>query len=514
MATKTMEEVNTIQTVIFSKESSAIMADSDYVLILPQQFSLAYDDVLQDVSSMIGNHKLACFGTVYEADNVNKFDSHKRSPLLSPSVSAIINHPSAFMACVMSREIYSQLNFSGRSIYEAIAGSILEQPVNECVFIPLNILTTPLHSFDIDSQVSDETLRHRFCLTHPLLADDYRFLFGKQDLATADEATVLEKLGKTRFFRFVMWFRKQLEKIGYYKSKSAYKYKQYIKKVRREDAARIAAIAEKIDKLPFDMLKAKGDETDIVVSLTSFGKRVSESAPYGIYSLFTQTVLPNRIVLSIDKEKWNEDNLPPLIKRLQKSGLEVLFCKDVRSHTKLLPALAKYPDNPIITVDDDMIYEPHMIEELTQAYAQSDKRTVMCRQGVYPKKGNGKYVPYMEWDDSANIPDEVQNKRSCPVSPYGVYGVLYPPHIFDEEVFNDKVFMEIAPHTDDIWFWVMELRGNIKAEVVRPTRQRQDGSVSLIEYLEESESSALYFQNCFGGRNDAEMKRLVEYYHI
>ena len=260
------------------------------------------------------------------------------------------------------------------------------------------------------------------------------------------------------------------------------------------------------------MLQAKGDDTDIIVSLTTHGKRLSESAPYGIYSLFTQTVLPNRIVLSISQDDWNDDNLPPLIKRLQQSGLEVLYCRDMRSHTKLLPALAKYPNNPIITVDDDMIYEPHMIEELVTAYNHSDRKTVLCRQGVYPKMKDGKYIPYMEWDDTAHTPDLAQNKFRHNVSPYGVYGVLYPPHVFDQEIFNSDIFLKLAPHTDDIWFWLMEVRCGVKAQVVRPTRQAQDGSVSLIEYLQESESSALYFQNCFCGRNDKEMYALLEYY--
>ena len=75
-------------------------------------------------------------------------------------------------------------------------------------------------------------------------------------------------------------------------------------------------------------------------------------------------------------------------------------------------------------------------------------------------------------------------------------------------------FSKIAPHTDDIWFWVQEIRCGIKAEVVRPSRQRKDKSVSLVEYLEESESTALYFQNCFGGRNNKEMYALLEHYNI
>lgn len=499
---------------IHSMQDFLAAENSDYLLFLPEQFALAYDDALQDALMMMDGAPLACFGTIYEADKQNKFDAHWRNPLLNPSIADLVAHPSHYLACIMSREVYKNVRIFGNNIYEAVMGIVLSQPIDSCKFIPLNILTTTIHASDIDSLVNKTMLRNLFCQLHPMLSKDYHFLFQKLDLATDEESLVMEKLKNTRFFKFIMSFRKLLHKVGYYKTKANYKYRQYIKNVRREDAARIADIATKIEALPYNMLQAKGDESDIVVSLTTHGKRLYESAPYGIYSLFTQTILPNRIVLSINQDDWNEDNLPPLIKRLQKSGLEVIFCQDVRSHTKLLPALAKYPNNPIITVDDDMCYEPHMIEELVTAYAKSDKKTVLCRQGVYPKKKDGRYIPYMQWEDSPLMPDAMQNKMAYPVSPYGVYGVLYPAHIFDNEIFRDDIFLKLAPHTDDIWFWLQEVRCGVNAEVVRPSRQKLDGSVSLLEYLEEAESSALYFQNCFCGRNDKEMYALLDYYKM
>ncbi|HCY73830.1 MAG TPA: hypothetical protein DHU75_07065 [Rikenellaceae bacterium] len=484
---------------------------ADYVLLLTDLFALSYDDALHDALSVTDGAKLVCFGTVYEADNRNKFESDWYNPLLSPSISTIISHPGAFVACLWSRDLYKDLHLHGQNIYEALIGALLDS-AEQCRFVPLNILTTSLHSADINRAVQAEKLRTHFVATHPILSGDYQFLFQKQDLTTDEESVVLEKFSRTRLFRMMMSARKLLKKMGYYKVKADYKRKKYIKQVRREDAIRIADIAKKIEALPFNMLHAKGDDTDIIVSLTTHGKRLSESAPYGIYSLFTQTVLPNRIVLSISQDDWNDDNLPPLIKRLQQSGLEVLYCRDVRSHTKLLPALAKYPDNPIITVDDDMIYEPHMIEELVTAYNHSDRKTVLCRQGCFPKKQNGKYISYMQWDDSGCFMTINPNVFVKCISPAGVSGVLYPPRIFDKEIFNDDVFLKIAPHTDDIWFWLMEVRSGIKAELVLHTQRQQDISVSMIEYLQENESTALYFENCFNGRNDKEMYALLEYY--
>ena len=35
----------------------------------------------------------------------------------------------------------------------------------------------------------------------------------------------------------------------------------------------------------------------------------------------------------------------------------------------------------------------------------------------------------------------------------GVGGVLYPPHSLDEKMLKPEIFTQIAPTTDDIWFW-------------------------------------------------------------
>ena len=484
---------------------------TDYAMLMTDQFALAYDTALNDALAIIANNPIACFGTDYEADDTNKFDPHRHNLLMSPSIMNLKTHPSSFLACIFSREICSKLIIKGRNACEVIIGCLLQKIVEHCLFIPINILSTPLHASDINSLIQGEYVLSCLKNFYPLLAEDYKSLLSTRE-EDEEKYLVLNKLSKTWFFKAIMSTRELLKRIGYYNAKANFKHNKYLKNVRKADTARIAEITKCIEALSINALQPNGDNSDVVVSLTSHGKRLSESAPFAIYSLFTQTVLPNRIVLCINQELWNENNLPPLIKRLQKSGLEVIFCRDVRSHTKLLPTLSKYPNNPIITVDDDMLYEPHMIEELLMAYEKSDKKTVLCRQGVYPRKKDGRYLSYMKWDDSPHLPDSIQNKFSHCVSPYGVYGVLYPPQIFDTEIFQDDIFLKIAPHTDDIWFWIQEVRCGIKAEVIRPTRQRGDKSVSLLEYIEENESTALYFQNCFEGRNDKEMYALLNYY--
>ena len=135
-----------------------------------------------------------------------------------------------------------------------------------------------------------------------------------------------------------------------------------MRRLKHEDAALKRQIAQKIEQLPFNILHRNEDETDVIVSLTSYGKRVTDSVPYAIFSIFTQSVLPNRIVLWLDNDNWNDNNLPYLLKRIQKSGLEIYYCDDIRSYKKLIPALRKFPNNPIITIDDDFYYNKDFIK--------------------------------------------------------------------------------------------------------------------------------------------------------
>ena len=80
-------------------------------------------------------------------------------------------------------------------------------------------------------------------------------------------------------------------------------------------------------------------DADIIVSLTTYGRRI-HSVYATIESLMEQTMKANRIILWLDTS-FQGKPLPQSIEMLKQRGLEVAFCKDVRSYTKLVPALCK-----------------------------------------------------------------------------------------------------------------------------------------------------------------------------
>lgn len=340
----------------------------------------------------------------------------------------------------------------------------------------------------------------------PLFYEDYEELRRIYRDQNKEDYQLFLKFRKTRFCKALLLFRHLLDSVGYFTLKQRIKRFFYFSRIKREDARKKKDVAKAICALSSGMLKRKNDATDVIVSLTSYGKRVTDAAPYAIYSLFQQTELPNRIVLYLDGTKWNDENIPLLLKRLKKSGLEIVYGEDVRSYTKLLPALKMFPENPIITVDDDLYYDKEVVSLLKAHYEDSDKKTPIALHGNIAVRRNGKYVPYSEWPDS-DFGDEASD-----FSLYGVHGAIYPPHLFDEEVFNKDVFLKLAPYADDIWFWVQEKRLGIKTKVIRSFNSHRNISVNRIEEMDYSQKGTLFFKNVVSGRNDEQLEKLLNYY--
>lgn len=296
-------------------------------------------------------------------------------------------------------------------------------------------------------------------------------------------------------------------KLGIFQVKKKFKQKLFFKRAAREDEQRRKQFSKRIMALPNDMFPRLDGES-VIVSMTSYGNRLEQTCPYAIYSLLTQKHLPNRIILNIDQSIWNEDSIPSLIKKLRQVGVEVNFTEDIGPHTKLLPTLHLYPDDIIITVDDDVLYDDTMIEELYNEYLQSDRKSVICREGKSLLKEKGKFLPY----------SQQPHIRECIYSPYkmafGVAGVLYPPHLFGEEVFNTKVIRELCPKADDIWFGVMELYYKIPVVYVSNNSWTGDADVDRNEEYNQTQSGALHFLNDLKGYNDIQWESLLQHYHL
>ncbi len=209
---------------------------------------------------------------------------------------------------------------------------------------------------------------------------------------------------------------------------------------------------------------------DIIVSLTTYGKRIQDVA-FTIESIMQQSMKANRIVLWLDYS-FEKQRLPQSLLNQQKRGLEIRYCKDIRSYTKLVPSLRSFPDAAIITVDDDLLYDYDLLEHLINAYLDKPQFIHACRVHRIVLNSHGKPIPYLQWKwKYAETGTNTMNFLT------GVGGVLYPPGCLDAEVLNEEVFLDICKYADDVWFYAMALK---KGTLVNKVRTRDVGSEDYI----------------------------------
>ena len=189
------------------------------------------------------------------------------------------------------------------------------------------------------------------------------------------------------------------------------------------------------------------------MSLTSHSTRLEASAPRAIYSILDQTYKPDKVVLYLGHKYSGQT--PQQLLDLQQLGLEIRYCDDIGSATKLIPALKDFPDDCIITLDDDCYYHKNILEILITAHKQHPNK-IICnntRYGEFTTDGAFKWAS-SDWLHGCGV---VNFKY---IFPQGVGGILYPPKSLHPEVLNIHKLNEICRTHDDVWFWAMGLFNN------------------------------------------------------
>lgn len=197
--------------------------------------------------------------------------------------------------------------------------------------------------------------------------------------------------------------------------------------------------------------KEKYCDHNIIVSLTTYGKRYNE-VHLTIESIMEQTMKANRIILWLDYG-LQKQSLPKALEKLKERGLEIMYCEDIRSYKKLIPTLKLCPQDAIITIDDDLIYEIDLLENLIMSYLSNPSYIYCHRFHKMRMNKNGVLLPYSQWEHCCNkLEPNILN------FPTTGGGTLFPPNSLDAEVFNREVFMSICEHADDVWFKAMALK--------------------------------------------------------
>ncbi|RLU01365.1 glycosyltransferase family 2 protein [Ketobacter sp.] len=245
----------------------------------------------------------------------------------------------------------------------------------------------------------------------------------------------------------------------------------------------------------------------LIVSLTSFSKRINQ-VHLAIESIFQQSLKPNKVVLWLSEDEFSSRDIPEILRSQIGRGLEVRFCeKDLGPYTKFYYALKEYPDALILTVDDDVLYPPDMIDQLYRAYMKSPE-VIHCHRAHMMKVNKaGGLHPYNEWEFCV----AGTSLGEC-VFPTGVGGVLYFPGCFDEEVLNKDAFLELAPKADDVWLKAMSLKKGTLSQVVPDEREWEERFL----FIEGSQKIGLKYGNMKGKStgNDEKLRAVFDAYDL
>lgn len=242
----------------------------------------------------------------------------------------------------------------------------------------------------------------------------------------------------------------------------------------------------------------------IVVSLTSYEDRFKD-LEISLYSLLTQSLKPDRIILWLSDEIKSINDIPYEITRYIKNGLEIRFVKDIGSYTKAIYAFKEFSDCIIVTADDDIYYPKHWLSKLYHSYiAHPDDIQVHRAHRAEFDADTNRFFPYENWEKHTNKETADYNNFLT-----GVGGALYPPNCFSNEVLRKDVFLKHAPYADDIWFWVMAIIHNRKIRVVK----NHINTLTCTNIFRQifNSSKSLYAINV-NGHNDKQLDNLLSYY--
>jgi glycosyltransferase involved in cell wall biosynthesis len=238
----------------------------------------------------------------------------------------------------------------------------------------------------------------------------------------------------------------------------------------------------------------------IVVSVTTIPPRIQKIQQV-MMRMLTQTVRPDKIVIYLGKIQFEGKKLP-LFLRLQMElfGVEVRYVEDIGPHTKYFWAMKEFPNDLIVTVDDDIRYPNDMIEELYNSYKKHPNCVSARRCHLITFDEQGQIKKYNDWKYKYS---ELIDTPSMLLFPTGVGGVLYPPQVLHPEVFNIENVKKLSLKADDVWLKFMAVMNGTKTVMTKPF---------IIKHVKGSQKVSLNKENVAGLGNDVFIKNVISSY--
>lgn len=132
----------------------------------------------------------------------------------------------------------------------------------------------------------------------------------------------------------------------------------------------------------------------IIITFTSWKKRI-QNCSHIVDLMNKQTLKPNKIILNLSTDEFQnkEKDLPKQLLEKQNDVFEIHWVKeDTKAYKKIMPTLERYPNDVIVSIDDDIDYPLDFIEHIYNEYISFGKK-VPITSGEYKWK-NDIYTHY------------------------------------------------------------------------------------------------------------------------
>lgn len=237
----------------------------------------------------------------------------------------------------------------------------------------------------------------------------------------------------------------------------------------------------------------------IIVSLTSYGERL-KTVNICIKSLLDQTLRPDEIRLYLGTDVTDE-MIPDQLEKLQLYGVKIIRnCEDIKPHKKYFFAMQDSPDDIIITVDDDMMYDDILVEYLYKAHEEFPECIICTKARKILRKPDGTLEEYLKWPEL-----DLCKEPTYQGLPTGVGGVLYPPGSLSRRGFDLNLIKKLCLEADDIWLRMMGVLAHTPVVLIH--------SRELNPYpIKEAQKITLNASNRYGGKNDIYLKNVEKFF--
>lgn len=216
-----------------------------------------------------------------------------------------------------------------------------------------------------------------------------------------------------------------------------------------------------------------------------------------------QTTKPDKIIVWLAKEQFENIELPESVVKMQSRGLEIEYVNDdLKSHKKYYYAMLKYPNDNIITADDDFYFDNYFIENLIVLHKKYPNCKATNRAHEITFNSTGEIDHYRKWKHNVtNI------KPSKLLLATGGAGTLYPPNSLHNDAFNVDLMKKLCFNADDIWLKIMSLKKN--KYIVTNERYNKD-----FINVKNSQKTKLVDKNVFNNGNDIQLIELCKHYSL